>query len=132
MIPVLNLAVTDRIVDTIARASTGSESLVSNEKVQVFSPTLSSQVGAGTRAASQIRRLVCNSRSSRTRTTTSGGWAFCRDSSRENPRRSIVSGESYKSCIVRSVDGRLGRVNGVPSLEKPVPLLVRLILISQR
>lgn len=85
MIPVLDLAMSDRIVHSITRTGTRSKSLISDEEIKVFRATFASQVGTGARTTGQVGRLVGNCRSSRASSTTSGSGSLGRDSGRENP-----------------------------------------------
>lgn len=85
VIPVLDLAMPDRIVHSITRTGTRSKSFISDEEIKVFRATFASQVGAGACTTGQIGRLVGNCRSSRARPTTPGSGSLGRDSGRENP-----------------------------------------------
>ena len=60
--PVVDLAVSNGVVDAIAGPGGGGQSFVSNEEVQVLSTTLPRQMAAGACAAGQEGRLVRNGR----------------------------------------------------------------------
>lgn len=62
MIPVLNLSVTDGIVETVTRARGSRYRLVADEEIQVLGAALGREVAGGTCATRQERRLVRNSR----------------------------------------------------------------------
>lgn len=51
VVPVLDLTMTDGVVDPIARSVARSQSLITDEEVQILRTTLRGQVGARTTAA---------------------------------------------------------------------------------
>lgn len=48
MVPILNLSMTDRVVNTISRATARSQRFIADKEIQVLRATLRGQVGATT------------------------------------------------------------------------------------
>lgn len=94
MYPIVYLAVSNRILDTISRSRRRSQSFITNEEVQIFSPSLSMQMTSRAGTTSQERRLVCNRGSSRARTAGAACWALGRDGGGEHERRGVVAGKT--------------------------------------
>lgn len=63
--PVIYLAVSDRIIDTIARACCSRKRLVTDEEVEVLSAALPRQMSARSSTTSQERWLVGDGRAAR-------------------------------------------------------------------
>lgn len=95
--PVLDLAMSDGVMETVSRTRGCINCVVADEKVQIFCPSLRGKMTPRVGPASQEGRFVGDGRSAgaraRARTgRTSGGYR-----GREDKGWGIVTGESYES-----------------------------------
>ena len=67
VVPVFHLTVSYRVSNAITRVVASDKCFVSNKEVKIFRPSLTSQVGTGSTAASEVRRLIRYRWSSRSR-----------------------------------------------------------------
>lgn len=84
MVPVLNLAMADGIMNTVAGTIGSGQSFVAYEIVQVFGTSLRRDIGAWAGTTGQESGLVRDSRSSSAGPATTASSAFGRDRSRED------------------------------------------------
>ena len=95
MVPVLNLSVSDRVVNAISWATARSQRFVTDKEIKVLRATLGRQVGAAS-ATTQERGLVCDWGSAGGASSTSGTGLGC-NCSREYKRGGVVTGETWNS-----------------------------------
>ena len=105
----------DRVVDAIAGACCGRESLVANEEVQVFGTALPREMPARSSTAGQEGGLVCDGRTTGARTAGTACWAFRSYRRWEDEGGRIVTGKTYDAMLPHSKLEAL-QVD-VPSLE---------------
>lgn len=79
----------------ITRSACSTNRLVADKEVQIFGSSLRAQVARGSGASGKKRRLVCNSRPSRSGAGVAASSAFRSDSGREDERGRIISGETW-------------------------------------
>lgn len=83
MIPILNLAMSDWVMQAITRSIGCRERLVADEEVEILGSSLRGKMPRRATAGSQERRLVRDGRPSGTRASTAAG-SFCRDGCRKH------------------------------------------------
>lgn len=98
-IPVLDLTMANGVVDAITRSAGSSESLISDEEIQVLRTTLRRQVRARPTTSPQERRLVGNRGSSRA-SRASGARLGC-NCGREDERGRVVTSETLPPVSLR-------------------------------
>jgi hypothetical protein len=94
VVPILDLTVSNGVVDTIAGAISSGQSLIANEEIQVLSAALHRKVRAGAATTGQERRLVCDRRPGGGATSATSTSLGCNGCWKDEGGR-IVTGESY-------------------------------------
>jgi hypothetical protein len=100
--PVVYLAVSNWVVDAIARASCCGQSFIANEEVQVFGTTFSRKMSTRPSPTSQIRGFVCDSWASRARSAGTASWAFGSYRGGKDEGWGVVAGETWGRTLLRA------------------------------
>lgn len=94
VVPILDLTMSNGIVGTVSRTGAGREGLVADKNIQVFRPALCGQLRTGSRASGHEGWLLRGASPASPTCCTSG---LCRNRSRKNEGRRVISGESYNN-----------------------------------
>ena len=100
--PVVYLAVSNWVVDAIARASCCGQSFITNEEVQVFGASFSRKMPTRPSTTSQKRGFVRDSWASGARSAGTASWALGSYRGGKDEGRGVVAGETWGWALLRA------------------------------